>query len=192
MKSLSSPLEKDHDLSPSEFVSAAHVDPVERLRLGVQARTVARILGDVFTGGADKREKDELDLDQMFSGLFEHPSKRDRDERCAIGRVQECMREPTLEKLRSIVESSQIPGFEFLRKAVYRVLENGSLAQKKMAARALREINPTMNSVVRALEQLVDKPQEKVLESPSKGSVPHKVFICPNIGEDPHRPGCCS
>lgn len=174
-------------LSPQEFVSrASGQGPTERLRIGMLTRTIAHDFEKAFT--RDLKGVHSLDLSQIFSGLFEHPTpkQRARDERCAIGRVYECMGEPTPEKLQCIVQTSQIPGFEFLRKAVYRILEEGSLVQKKMAARALKAVDPTMESVVRALEQLVDKPQEKVLEPPSRGGGPHKVFLCPNIGGDPH------
>lgn len=169
-------------LSPQEFVARAHVDPTEHLRLGMHVR---RMLRDAFTNDQNQGEQSNHDLDRMFSGLFELPSQRDRDERCATGRMQECMGEPTLEKLQGIVEVSKNPGFEFLRKAVYRVLEGGSLAQKKMAARALQGVDPNMASVARALEQLADKSQEEK-QLPSSGGVPHKALICPNIGGDPH------
>ena len=179
------------EVSAQELVTHAHVGPTERLRLGIQARTIAHALQGVFTGDVGPQNSNPLDLDRMFSGLFEHPSVRARDERCAIGRVYECMGEPTPEKLRCVVEASQAPDFEFLRKAVYRVLESGSLTQKKMAARALQGVDPHIASVARGLEQLRDKPQEEV-QKPSSGGVPHKVIICPNIGGDPHRSGCCS
>lgn len=174
------PSERGHSMiSAHEYVARAHVDTAMRLRMGIATHK----LRDVFRAS----QKDRLlDIDHIFSGLFEHPSRRERDERCAIGRVQECMGEPMLEKLQSIVEASKNHDCEFLRKVVYRILEEGTLAQKKMAARALQEVDPTMSSVVRALEHLVDKPQEKVLEPPSRGGVPHKAIICPNIGGDPH------
>ena len=172
-------------LSAQEFVNCAHVDPTERLRVGMEARTIAHTLQEVFAKD-DQKGGSALDIDRIFSGLFEHPSHRDRDERCAIGRVQECMGEPTLEKLERVIEASKNPEFEFLRKAVYRILESGSLVQKKMAAKALKAVDPTMTSVMRALEQLADKPQEENTQS-SKGGVPHKALICPNIGGDPHQ-----
>lgn len=172
------PPERGPSIAAHEYVARAHVDTAMRLRMGVATCT----LREVFRAS----QKDRLlDIDQIFSGLFEHPSRRERDERCAIGRVQECMGEPTLEKLRSIVEASKNPDCEFLRKVVYRILEEGALAHKKMAAQALQDVDPGMESVSRALDQLVDKPQTVSLSPPSKKS-PQKVFICPNIGGDPH------
>ena len=186
MGSLSSNQATDSEqLSAEEFVSCAHADPMERLRVGMEARTIAHTLQEVFAKD-DQKGGSALDLDRIFSGLFEHPSHRDRDERCAIGRVQECMGEPTIEKLKCVVEVSKNPQFEFLQKVVYRILESGSLVQKKMAAQVLKAVDPTMASVVRALEQLVDKPQEENTQS-SKGGIPHKALICPNIGGDPHQ-----
>lgn len=133
-----------------------------------------RILGQGFTKNDDKA----IDPDRVFQGLFTDPvdvQRREHDIRCLIGRVQElCCGSPTPEQLAAIIDVSQVPGLEPVRRIAYDLLAHGTLDQKKKAARALIHVDPSAAAIAQGLDQLVDKPPPE----PEKKEKESPRFVC--------------